>query len=190
MCAKCVTPIQNKWVEAVGAAWHPGCFTCSVCNEEMQPGKFKVKGDKEPVCQKCSERIAFTCAGCNLVINGLGISLQGVHWHPECLQCSFCGTTLHSSKVYQKQKQPCCGACIQSQQVFKSTAPAESLSTEGEDIVECTLPDPTLSLANLLANPEARTFFKQYLEVAFYIWFSENIDRGYFALKICSSGKT
>ncbi|KRZ36546.1 PDZ and LIM domain protein Zasp, partial [Trichinella pseudospiralis] len=51
-CCACQFPIEagDRWVEALGNAYHSNCFTCTVCMKNLEGENFYVKGNR-PYCK-------------------------------------------------------------------------------------------------------------------------------------------
>jgi hypothetical protein len=51
------------------------------------------------------------CAGCDNGINGSYTSFNGQYYHPQCFNCSSCGTQLSNSQFYIVDGEASCGSC-------------------------------------------------------------------------------
>eukprot|EP00300_Choanocystis_sp_HF-7_P009378 c1639_g1_i1.p1 GENE.c1639_g1_i1~~c1639_g1_i1.p1 ORF type:complete len:160 (+),score=27.55 c1639_g1_i1:25-480(+) len=56
-CAKCTLPIEEQYLTALDATWHPACFVCSneSCPHGRPPlsGSFKVAAGRGYCCAEC-----------------------------------------------------------------------------------------------------------------------------------------
>lgn len=56
LCAACHKPITGRCITAMFRKFHPACFVCSYCQQQLKKGTFKEQGDK-PYCHGCFERL-------------------------------------------------------------------------------------------------------------------------------------
>ena len=53
-CQACGTDVKGQIIRAVGFAFCPGCFICSVCKEDLTSNKqFTTDKENSLYCQKC-----------------------------------------------------------------------------------------------------------------------------------------
>ncbi|XP_002733051.1 uncharacterized protein LOC100371303 [Saccoglossus kowalevskii] len=52
-CHGCKEAIENKWIKALGYAWHHGCFKCKGCEKSLEGESF-FKKNEDPYCEKCA----------------------------------------------------------------------------------------------------------------------------------------
>ena len=112
-CGGCGQVVLETAVQAMGRAWHSGCFRCSACRRAIGPGApFHVE-DGRPFCTADFESL-FTpkCDACSGAI-GVGdrwIDACSKHFHAACFRCSTCSTTLDGKPFVNLQGKPYCRA--------------------------------------------------------------------------------
>ena len=52
VCGACGKPIVGQVITALGQTWHPECFTCNQCNQELGTQNF-FERDCKPYCENC-----------------------------------------------------------------------------------------------------------------------------------------
>lgn len=105
-CSICEKPITERILRASGKAYHPACFTCSVCSKCLDSVPFTVDNNNRIHCVPCfHDKYAPRCAICTQPIipkEGEEGSLRVValerSYHVECYKCEDCGMRL-SSKI-------------------------------------------------------------------------------------------
>ncbi|MFH4978808.1 hypothetical protein AB6A40_005517 [Gnathostoma spinigerum] len=105
-CSKCGKPISDKLLRASGSAFHPACFTCSVCNKCLDGVPFTVDSNNQIHCVPCfHERFAPRCAVCNKPIvpeegekESVRVVAMDKSFHVNCYRCEDCHVQL-SSKI-------------------------------------------------------------------------------------------
>jgi len=107
-CAGCGMEIDGQALTALGAHWHPNCFTCSKCGDPVAANGEKlscaIEGGR-PVCAKC--RKVHTCASCGEKIKGQVMTALGKKWHPDCFKCGKCDLKI-TGAFFHKDGVPFC----------------------------------------------------------------------------------
>ncbi|XP_072518994.1 actin-binding LIM protein 3 isoform X4 [Salminus brasiliensis] len=105
-CDSCGDFITGEVVSALGRAYHPKCFVCSVCRKPFPIGDRVTFSGKECVCQQCSHKLVSSnepikihgpshCAGCKEEIKqGQSLLALEKQWHVSCFKCQTCGLVL------------------------------------------------------------------------------------------------
>lgn len=112
-CGGCGQVVLETAVQAMGRAWHSGCFRCSACGRAIGPGApFHVE-DGRPFCTADFESL-FTpkCDACSGPI-GVGdrwVDACSKRFHAACFRCSTCSTTLDGKPFVNLQGKPYCRA--------------------------------------------------------------------------------
>lgn len=128
-CAKdCGEALSGAIVKVDGKLFHKDCFTCEMCSD---PAAVVV--NHVPLCNNHQDSrkaapevvrgggfIANTkaegepklCAKCDKVIQGTTSIFGGRHWHPECMRCHRCGTTIsRATGIGEVRGRLICGSC-------------------------------------------------------------------------------
>ncbi|KAG8464007.1 hypothetical protein KFE25_000175 [Diacronema lutheri] len=107
LCADCRDAHIGPWCEKCGGSlaakerliaqnkvWHPACFCCSSCGQQIDATYREHGGDA--MCERCyDDRLATRCAGCRKVVaDDSGIIAEGEAWHAACFVCVACGLQL------------------------------------------------------------------------------------------------
>ncbi|XP_049339845.1 actin-binding LIM protein 3 isoform X4 [Astyanax mexicanus] len=118
-CDSCGDFITGEVVSALGRAYHPKCFVCSVCRKPFPIGDRVTFSGKECVCQHCSHKLVSTnepikihgpshCAGCKEEIKqGQSLLALEKQWHVSCFKCQTCGLVL-TGEYISKDGVPYC----------------------------------------------------------------------------------
>lgn len=136
-CEKCEGSLAVcEQVVAQDKLWHPECFCCDACNEQIDVEYCEHAGC--PLCDRCyDQRYSARCAGCQAVVEG-GVVAQGSSWHAACFVCETCGVQLVDEGAgqppqlsgrgpdyflldgfalckehYLERRTPSCGSCLQ-----------------------------------------------------------------------------
>ena len=105
-CGKCREPVRGTKVNALGETWHPACFVCSTCQEQLATF-FECNG--KPFCERhiqaaeekafgiVNERGQSLCGKCRLVVEaGTIVTALGKKWHSACFVCATCECALET----------------------------------------------------------------------------------------------
>ncbi|XP_077998933.1 PDZ and LIM domain protein 7-like isoform X1 [Glandiceps talaboti] len=109
VCHNCNEAAYGMVLNALGHKWHPQCFVCSQCKEEMAGKTFYKGKDGKPLCEddyaasKCP-----TCAGCKDKIYGEVLTAMKMKWHVKCFACTECREPFEQGRVYLNQGKPYC----------------------------------------------------------------------------------
>ncbi|XP_066505295.1 actin-binding LIM protein 3 [Hoplias malabaricus] len=118
-CDSCGDFITGEVVSALGRAYHPKCFVCSVCRKPFPIGDRVTFSGKECVCQQCSHKLVSSnepikihgpshCAGCQEEIKqGQSLLALEKQWHVSCFKCQTCGMVL-TGEYISKDGVPYC----------------------------------------------------------------------------------
>ncbi|KAI4880146.1 hypothetical protein NFI96_031170 [Prochilodus magdalenae] len=118
-CDSCGDFITGEVVSALGRAYHPKCFVCSVCRKPFPIGDRVTFSGKECVCQQCSHKLVSSnepikihgpshCAGCKEEIKqGQSLLALEKQWHVSCFKCQTCGMVL-TGEYISKDGVPYC----------------------------------------------------------------------------------
>ncbi|XP_008325869.1 actin-binding LIM protein 3 isoform X2 [Cynoglossus semilaevis] len=120
-CDRCESFITGEVVSALGRAYHPKCFVCSVCSKPFPIGDRVTFSGKDCVCQQCSQKIVKSkepikihgpsnCAGCGADIKqGQSLLALEKQWHVSCFRCRTCSMVL-TGEYISKDGVPYCEA--------------------------------------------------------------------------------
>jgi len=114
-CAGCKRELGSATVTAaLGKLYHSNCFKCYKCREPLEGSQYAPHGT-HPLCNTCAlSRMAEKCAACGERVLGTLVIALRRNWHPECLVCCNCKTSIaNSDKVYRRGKYPCCPSCVE-----------------------------------------------------------------------------
>lgn len=113
LCSGCLNHIaENEYKTALGQDWHPECFRCSVCDNQLSSWYFERNG-----LLFCKDdywtQFGQSCQQCNVIITG-PVMVAGDHkFHPECFLCQHCGTFIGDGDTYAliERSKLFCGHC-------------------------------------------------------------------------------
>ena len=108
-CSRCKKEIEGKYLKALNQDFHEDCFTCSVCNEPFDEGKFYEKDDNAYCHQHYNQLFGFTCAKCHQTItDGTAISALDKYWHRSHFTCTKCNKPFTDEKFFEDEGLPYC----------------------------------------------------------------------------------
>eukprot|EP00026_Physarum_polycephalum_P011779 Phypoly_transcript_12023.p1 GENE.Phypoly_transcript_12023~~Phypoly_transcript_12023.p1 ORF type:complete len:345 (+),score=30.09 Phypoly_transcript_12023:61-1095(+) len=114
-----------------GRYFHPDCFVCGSCGENIGKGTFTDVGGVAH-CDRCSPKAPASsssssmCTGCRQPISGSHVTaLQGNKYHPQCLKCTQCDTVLKGGFAAKAGKVVCANCA-------SAKAPAPTVAHTGE----------------------------------------------------------
>ncbi|KAF6203525.1 hypothetical protein GE061_001856 [Apolygus lucorum] len=114
-CENCHTNIKGQAVHALGKTWHPEHFICAACKKPISGQVFNVH-DGKPFCeQDYSNKFLNKCRSCGLPIKDVTIQALGANWHKEHFVCKSCSTPLAGQGFYERENNPFCQKCFESQ---------------------------------------------------------------------------
>lgn len=94
-CAGCRQPIEGQYLNALGKAWHPACFTCAACGQPIRDQYATHAGRAlHPACYAAHH--APRCGYCGEPLTGRYlVDSWGTPFHAEHKQafaaCTYCG---------------------------------------------------------------------------------------------------
>ncbi|KEQ15677.1 hypothetical protein GZ77_03620 [Endozoicomonas montiporae] len=89
-CKSCHKPVHGNALKALGANWHPHCFTCRTCKRPLFNEKF-IAFNGRPFHPGC-----LRCPGCRKTVRNKYIEHDGMPWHLDC---------------HRKKHRPLCDVC-------------------------------------------------------------------------------
>eukprot|EP00057_Strongylocentrotus_purpuratus_P011603 XP_011666077.1 PREDICTED: PDZ and LIM domain protein Zasp isoform X9 [Strongylocentrotus purpuratus] len=112
-CASCMGSITGECVKAMGAEYHPACFTCVVCSQPITGDGFHMQ-DGMMYCKRDFQNKfrGVNCGGCNFPIEAGEAWLEALDksYHAECFTCAQCSQRLEGQRFYAKAGRPYCQA--------------------------------------------------------------------------------
>ncbi|XP_034257494.1 filamin-binding LIM protein 1 [Pantherophis guttatus] len=100
-CDACQAFIQSEIVWAVGKGYHPECFTCVACSQQIGSDAFAVDDDQRALClPDFYRRFAPVCGVCEEPIipqdgrDAYRIECLGRSFHEDCYRCEKCQVLL------------------------------------------------------------------------------------------------
>jgi len=113
LCQACGKPVAATYVQALGGAWHPGCWRCGLCERPLE-GPFVARGGRgyHPDCH--TEKFGPRCSVCHEVIRGNYYQHEGrtvcerdfrERFAPRCF---YCGEALEGTFKVNAHGQKAC----------------------------------------------------------------------------------
>ncbi|XP_076306589.1 uncharacterized protein LOC143223063 isoform X2 [Tachypleus tridentatus] len=127
MCYKCGDKVlgEGSGCTAMDQVYHIHCFTCHVCQKELQ-GKSFYAMDGKPYCEEDYLNSLEKCCVCGNPILDRILRATGKPYHPACFKCVVCGKCLdgipftvdatnqiHCIDDFHKKFAPRCCVCKQ-----------------------------------------------------------------------------
>ncbi|KAL0092974.1 hypothetical protein J3Q64DRAFT_1633600 [Phycomyces blakesleeanus] len=99
-CAGCEKPMGGMTINAAGKQWHPDCFVCKHCNQDLEHVAFYEK-DGQPYCAlDYHELFSTRCDYCGTPIEEKAIRALGKTYHEGHFFCRQCGKTFDESSAF------------------------------------------------------------------------------------------
>uniref|UniRef100_A0A0A9Y9F0 Transforming growth factor beta-1-induced transcript 1 protein n=1 Tax=Lygus hesperus TaxID=30085 RepID=A0A0A9Y9F0_LYGHE len=116
ICSTCQKPIEaESSLIAKGKAYHPGCFTCTVCHTSLTGVGFLEK-DGDVYCERdYYAKFNPRCKQCDEVIIGGYITALGNNYHLDHFLCTTCQQPLVGAQYRKKDQQAYCEDCFRKQ---------------------------------------------------------------------------
>jgi len=107
-CGGCGKPVMGEATTALGKVWHPWCFTCVVCDDEIGKKTFFEREGK-PYCEGCYHKLfSPSCAYCNKPVLGQCVTALNKTWHPEHFFCAMCNNFFGEDGFHEYEGKPYC----------------------------------------------------------------------------------
>jgi hypothetical protein len=116
VCDKCSQPLQGSYTVYDEKKYHPKCFACCQCNQELKEKSFfKLNG--KPLCRMCHSQNLVTnaskCRKCLQPILDTVVTFKSGEYHDYCLVCTMCSGKLVGQSIYtDTQDNPYCVECF------------------------------------------------------------------------------
>ncbi|XP_070557778.1 paxillin-like [Ptychodera flava] len=110
-CSKCDEKISGTVITALTKKWHPDCFKCNKCKENLRGKTFFKDKDGEPLCEDdYTEHEAARCenAKCKKPIVGEIVVALNRKWHRECFVCEKCKKQFKDGSFSVRDGKPYC----------------------------------------------------------------------------------
>lgn len=109
-CEECGFIITGRSaMEVDGRLYHPDCFCCVECGENLK--KFFEK-DGQFYCQEClSRKFDGVCYKCSGALPARFTKACGKSWHDECFKCAHCNRLFGDDPFVNINGEPWCDDC-------------------------------------------------------------------------------
>merc|ERR1712150_423034 len=115
VCSKCDSEISGRTVTFKENPFHPECFCCKQCNEQLVGKKIR-QHDGENYDEDCyAAHFAKKCGKCSEVCMEPGVKYtvyNGETYHPECFACDQCNQAIVGKKFANKDGKRICEDCL------------------------------------------------------------------------------
>ncbi|KAM3859550.1 actin-binding LIM protein 1-like [Diretmus argenteus] len=108
-CDNCGEFVDGEVVTALGKAYHPACFVCTVCKRPFPAGDRVTFSGKDCLCQRCIQPMcpspkninySNNCTACGRDIkNGQALLALDAQWHLGCFRCKACSKVLNGEYI-------------------------------------------------------------------------------------------
>ncbi|XP_076072243.1 PDZ and LIM domain protein 7-like isoform X14 [Mytilus galloprovincialis] len=109
-CAVCGSAIVGECVNALQKTYHPKCFTCVQCKQQIGGNQFHLEEGK-PYCENDWRQLFQTmCHSCNFPIEpgDNWVEAMTKNYHSGCFNCSTCQIGLEGQPFFAKAGKPYC----------------------------------------------------------------------------------
>ncbi|KAI6236848.1 hypothetical protein M3Y95_00202200 [Aphelenchoides besseyi] len=107
-CQACGKEIVGQVVIALGQMWHPSCFTCCHCGDEIGHRNFFERSGKAYCEADYHDLFSPRCAYCNGAIKDRCINALGKTYHKDHFLCNECGRPFGDEGFHEKNGVPLC----------------------------------------------------------------------------------
>ncbi|XP_047247229.1 prickle-like protein 1a [Girardinichthys multiradiatus] len=98
-----------------GLCWHPACFACSTCNEQLVDLIYFFHDGKVHCGRHHAELVKPRCSACDEIIFADECTeAEGRHWHMKHFSCFECEIILGGQRYIMKDGRPYCCGCFES----------------------------------------------------------------------------
>ncbi|XP_070557780.1 leupaxin-like [Ptychodera flava] len=104
-CSKCDEKISGTVITALTKKWHPECFECTTCKQNLRGKMFFKDAAGKPLCEKHG---APKCKDCGEPVIGATVSALNEKWHRECFVCEKCKKQFEDGIFSVKDGKPYC----------------------------------------------------------------------------------
>ncbi|KAJ2602660.1 Rho-type GTPase activating protein Rga1 [Coemansia sp. RSA 1286] len=103
-CVRCGQQIGDQWVPFLDTVWHPACFCCETCGDNVEDKYCDLEdsdGKHHLLCEKhFSERTNMVCARCKDPLDNTYVHAMGRKYHPDHFTCTACPTIFGPDGTY------------------------------------------------------------------------------------------
>jgi len=105
-CSKagCGKAITDTVVHAMGKAFHPACFACATCHENLGQKEYFILDD-QPLCRHDYQLArGLICAKCRKFIDDPQFTvIDDLKYHVQCFDCTVCMQPILKGQGYRQQ---------------------------------------------------------------------------------------
>eukprot|EP01133_Synstelium_polycarpum_P004363 gene4363-5098_t len=99
----------SQAIQFDGKVFHEDCFACAKCGNTIGNDQF-VNKQGVAYCRGCGATAAVNCHGCSKAIESTYTIAAGSKYHPKCLVCNKCKSTLEKGFI-ESEGNIFCGPC-------------------------------------------------------------------------------